>query len=386
MQPRGRRVSILDTTLRDGEQTPGISLTPEMKADIAMELDLLGVDVIEAGFPVVSKGEEDAVRRIAGMGLRSRVVCLARAEKADVDAAARCGVQSIHVFIATSHIHLAHKLRISQGEMVEKAVSTVEYAKSLGLQVEFSAEDSTRTDPAFLRQFACSIKDAGASMFDIADTVGIATPAMMSEYVSGIIEEAGIPVSVHCHNDFGLAVANSLASVSAGASQVHVTVNGMGERTGNTSLEEFVMAGTKLFGLSTGIDTRGLARVSSLISGMTGFDVALNKPIVGKNAFGHESGIHTHGVLAEPSTYEPFDPAEVGRGRWLQAGKHAGRKGIEAQLLSMGIELSSGELTSVVRRVKEIGDTGHAVSEAELRQLASSERTSGREAADWAGQ
>ncbi len=369
-------MSIFDTTLRDGEQTPGVSLTPDRKVRIAEALEELGVDTIEAGFPVISSGEEESAKRIVDLGLKARIVCLARTDERDIDAAIRCGVSSIHTFIATSPIHLQHKLRMSADEMIERAVRSVEYARSMGLRVEFSAEDSTRTDIGFLVQVASRVKEAGASMFDIADTVGTATPEMMKEYVERITKSAGISVSAHCHNDFGLAVANSLAAVRAGASQVHVTVNGIGERTGNTSLEEFVMSSMSLYGFTTGINTNALYRTSRLVSEMTGFPVPGNKAIVGKNAFGHESGIHTHGVLSEPSTYEPFDPASVGRGRWLQAGKHAGRHGIDAQLRSMGVNLSGAELDAVVRKVKEIGDKGYAINDAELKRIAT-ERTEG---------
>ncbi len=368
-----RRVEIFDTTLRDGEQTPGITLTPDRKVKIAEMLGELGVDTIEAGFPVISRGEEEAVKRIVEMGLKARVVCLARTDERDIDTAIRCGVESIHTFIATSTIHLRHKLRMTREEMLEKTTRAIEYARSRGLRVEFSAEDSTRTEIDFLVEVAKRVKEAGASMFDIADTVGTATPEMMEEYVRRIADGAGIVVSAHCHNDFGLAVANSLAAVRAGASQVHVTVNGIGERTGNTSLEEFVMACMNLYSFTTGINRAALYRASNLVSEMTGFPVPCNKAIVGKNAFGHESGIHTHGILSEPSTYEPFDPASVGRQRWLQAGKHAGRHGIEAQLRMMGIHLSSQEIDSVVRKVKEIGDKGHAVSDRELKGMAMSQ-------------
>ncbi len=366
----GRRVSVFDTTLRDGEQTPGITLTPDKKARIAEALDGLGVDTIEAGFPVTSRGESEAVRRIAQMGLKARVVCLARADRGDIDEAVRCGVSSIHLFIATSPIHLRHKLRMNYDQMIEKARDSVEYASSMGLRVEFSGEDSTRTDIGSLVNVARAVREAGASMFDIADTVGTATPELMAQYTAAIRDGAGIDVSVHCHNDFGLAVANTLSAAGAGASQAHVTVNGIGERTGNTSLEEFVMSASRLYGFETGIRTVELCRVSQLVAEMTGFQVPGNKAIVGRNAFGHESGIHTHGVLSEPSTYEPFDPADVGRGRWLQAGKHAGRHGVDSMLRGMGFTLSPESLDMVVRWVKERGDSGFSVSGDDLRRMA----------------
>ncbi len=367
------RVRILDTTLRDGEQTPGISLTPEQKMSIATMLDDLGVDTIEAGFPITSAGEQEAAKMIASSGFSAKVTCLARAEKGDIEKAIDCGVSGIHIFMSSSDIHLREQFRISREEMTEKVAEAVGFAKAHGLEIEFSAMDATRTETEHITEIANVVRDAGATMFDIADTVGICTPDRMKELVRDV-SAAHIDVSVHCHNDFGLAVANSIAAAEAGASQVHATMTGIGERAGNTSLEEFVMAAQMLYGFRTGIRIGMLAEACRFVSGITGFPVPPNKPIVGRNAFGHKSGIHTQGIMENPLTYEPFDPGIVGRGRWLQAGKHSGRHGIAAQLRELNISLGARELGWVVRRVKERGDSGKTTSTEELMQLALASR------------
>ncbi|MEM4297228.1 MAG: 2-isopropylmalate synthase, partial [Nitrososphaerota archaeon] len=296
-------VKIFDTTLRDGEQTPGVSLTPEEKLEIARQLDRLGVDIIEAGFPVVSKGEAEAVKLIAKAGLNAVICSLARVEKADIDVALSCDVQEIHTFIATSDIHLNYKLKLSREDALRKAVEGVEYAKCHGVRVEFSAEDATRSDVEFLKRVFKEVCDAGADRIDIPDTVGVCTPERMMKLVREVRSVCNVPISVHCHNDFGLAVANSLAAVEAGASEVHVTVNGLGERAGNAALEEVVMGLHQLYGKRTNIKTQLIYETSLLVSKLTGIRVQPNKAIVGDNAFGHESGIHTHGVLSLPLTY-----------------------------------------------------------------------------------
>jgi 2-isopropylmalate synthase len=368
-------VRILDTTLRDGEQTPGISLTPEQKLRLAGILDGLGVDTIEAGFPVTSKGEEEAVKRIASSETSAKVICLARAEKRDIEKAVDCGISSIHIFLASSDIHLADKLKMNRGEMLRKAADAVDFAGSHGLEVEFSAEDSTRTEPSFLLEVARTVHDAGAATFDIADTVGVATPELMDRLVR-TVSGSGMEVSVHCHNDFGLAVANSIAAVKAGAAQVHATLNGIGERAGNTSLEEFAAAAQWLYGYRTGIIFERISSACEQAARITGVPIHSNKPIVGRNAFGHKSGIHTHGILENPRTYEPFDPRLVGRGRWMQAGKHSGHHGIEAQLKEQNIMLAVEELDMVVRMVKQRGDCGMITAADELARMAERARKS----------
>jgi 2-isopropylmalate synthase len=367
-----RVIRIFDTTLRDGEQTPGVSLTPQEKLELAKALDRLGVDVIEVGFPITSKGEQEGVRLIAKAGLKAEICGLARAENIDIDTAVNCGVNSVHIFLASSDIHLQHKLHISREEMLKKCAEAVRYAKSIGMIVEFSAEDATRTDIEFFKQVVKTVSDAGIDRFDIPDTVGTSTPERVANYVRAAKSVSNVMISMHCHNDYGLAVANSLAGVMAGADQVHLTVNGIGERAGNTSLEEFVMSCHNLYGLKTNIEISLLYEISRLVSRLTGVPVQPNKAIVGENAFGHESGIHTHGILSNPYTYEPFEPSMVGRTRWLQAGKHAGRHGISAQLRGMGLKPKEDHLRLIVDKVKEMGDKGHTVTDSDLYQMATS--------------
>lgn len=281
-------------------------------------------------------------------------------------------VDRVHVFIATSDIHLKYKLGISREEAVRWAVDSIEFLKSHGVEVEFSAEDATRSDPAFLEEIYSAAVDAGADILDIPDTVGIAKPEFIRDIVSRVVSiSRGRIVSVHCHNDFGLATANSIAGVLAGARQVHVTINGIGERAGNASLEEVVMALKILYGYEIGINTEKLVEVSRLVSKLTGVPVQPNKAIVGRNAFGHESGIHTHGVLRNPATYEPFPPELVGARRWLALGKHAGSHGIRAKLVEMGYEVSEDQLKVIVSRVKMLGDMGRRVTDSDLAEIAS---------------
>jgi isopropylmalate/citramalate/homocitrate synthase-like protein len=367
-----RYVRIFDTTLRDGEQTPGVTLTPEEKLEIAKQLDKLCVDTIEAGFPIASRGEAEAVKLIAKAGLNAEICGLARVERADIDAALDAGVSCIHLFIATSDIHLTYKLKMSRQQALEKAIWGVEYAKKHGVTVEFSAEDATRTDPQFLKEFYKEVVKAGADRVDIPDTVGVSTPARLAQLVREVKSVVDVPIAVHCHNDFGLAVANSLAAVEAGASEVHVTVNGLGERAGNAALEEVVMALHNLYGIKTRVNTRAIYETSRLVSKLTGVVVQPNKAIVGDNAFAHESGIHTHGVLALPFTYEPLDPEVVGRRRWLQAGKHAGSHGIRAQLQEMGFSPTEEQLAQIVSMVKEIADKGKTLTDSDLEEIARS--------------
>ncbi len=368
------RVRIFDTTLRDGEQTPGVALSPEQKLHIAHKLDELGVDAIEAGFPVVSQGERKAVKLITEANLKAEICGLTRTNKKDIDAAVDCGLTYIHNFIATSDIHLEHKLKLTRDEALQQAIEAVEYAKSRGLQVEFSAEDATRSDREFLKKVFGEVAKAGADRIDIPDTVGYSTPQYIAEITKDAIDASKLPVSVHCHNDFGLAVANAISGIQAGAQCAHVTINGIGERAGNASLEEFVMAlqclqfDTKW---ETGIKTQLLYDTSRYISKLVGVPVQPNKAIVGENAFGHESGIHTHGVLSNPLTYEPISPELVGRTRWFQVGKHAGVHGMNSMLKEYGVEPDKEQTAQILEKVKAIGDQGKQVTDVELLSIAS---------------
>ena len=367
------KVRIFDTTLRDGEQSPGVALSPENKLNIAKKLDELGVDAIETGFPIISAGEQNAIKMITHANLSAELCGLARTNKQDIDAVVDCGLKYVHTFIATSDIHLQHKLHLSQDQALEKAVESVEYAKSRGLQVEFSAEDATRTDRDFLKKIFTAVTKAGADRIDIPDTVGYSTPQYIAEITKDAIEATKLPISVHCHNDFGLAVANAISGIQAGAQCAHVTINGIGERAGNASLEELVMALQCLkFDQSweTNIKTELLYETSKYVSKLAGMPVQPNKAIIGENAFGHESGIHTHGVLSNPLTYEPISPEIVGRNRWLRVGKHAGAHGVDAMLNEYGVQPDKNQLKKILEKVKAIGDQGKRVTDVELLSIA----------------
>ena len=367
-------VRIFDTTLRDGEQTPGVALSPKQKLSIAQKLDELGVDAIETGFPIVSNGEREGIKLITSANLSAELCGLARTNKKDIDAAIDCGLKYIHTFIATSDIHLEYKLKLSRDEVLAKAIEAVEYGKSHGLQVEFSAEDATRTDRDFLKHVFTEVAKAGADRIDIPDTVGYSTPQYIAEITKDAIDATKLPVSVHCHNDFGLAVANAISGIQAGAQCAHVTINGIGERAGNASLEELVMALQCLQfdqKWETNINTKLLYDTSRYVSKLVGVQVQQNKAIVGENAFGHESGIHTHGVLSNPLTYEPISPELVGRKRWLQVGKHAGVHGILAMLQEYGIKPNKEQTNMILEKVKAIGDQGKQVTDVELLSIAS---------------
>lgn len=364
------RVKILDTTLRDGEQTPNVALSSEDKLKIAQALDELGVDIIEAGFPVNSEGEAEAVKKIAGAGLKSEICGLCRASQADIDAALACDVDSVHIFLATSKVHLEKKLKITREEAREKAVAAVQYAKDHGLIAEFSCEDGTRTELDFLNLIHSAVEEAKVDRIDIPDTVGVMTPMAMMQFVGEIRKATRVPLAVHCHDDFGLSVANSLAGVLGGAEEVHCTVNGLGERAGNAALEEVVMGLQAFYNVKTGINTRKMAFVSRLVSQLTGIAVQPNKAIVGENAFSHESGIHVHGVLSECSTYEPMRPEIVGKERTFVVGKHSGMHAVQNKLAEYGIELNHDQMKEVVARVKKYAESGKKLDDAELLAVA----------------
>ncbi|MBS7659354.1 MAG: 2-isopropylmalate synthase [Candidatus Bathyarchaeia archaeon] len=363
-------IRIFDTTLRDGEQTPGVSLSVDEKLEIARQLDLLGVDVIEAGSPMSSEGEKEAVKQIAKSGLKAEICALARTTREDIDAAIDCDVDSIHTFISASDVQIKYALGLTREKVLELAVDAVEYIKDHGLICEFSPMDATRADLDFLKKLCLAAQDAGADRINIPDTVGVMTPKGMYSLIEEIKAVVRVPISVHCHNDFGMAVANSLAGVEAGATQIHVTVNGIGERAGNAALEEVVMALIALYKYETGINTKLLYSTSKLVSRLTGIPIQPNKAIVGENAFSHKSGIHTRGVTVEPATFEPITPEMVGRKRRLEAGKLAGKQGIKAQLEEVGIHPTEEQLKVIVKRVKELGDKGKVVTDADLLAIA----------------
>jgi len=364
------RVKILDTTLRDGEQTPNVALSTEDKLKIAQALDELGVDIIEAGFAVNSEGEAEAIKVIANAGLKSEICSLCRASISDVDAALACDVDSVHIFLATSKTHLEKKLKITQDQAIEKAVESIQHAKDHGLIVEFSDEDGTRTELEFLHRMHKAIQDVGVDRIDIPDTVGVMVPPAMTQFVSEIKKHVKVPLAVHCHDDFGLSVANSLAGVLGGAEEVHVTVNGLGERAGNAALEEVVMSLLAFYNIKTNINSRKMAFVSRLVSQLTGIAVPPNKAIVGENAFSHESGIHVHGVLSDGSTYEPMRPEIVGKERSFVVGKHSGVHAVQNKLREYGIELNPDQMKEVVAKIKKWAESGKKLDDAELLAVA----------------
>jgi len=366
-----RTIRIFDTTLRDGEQTPGVSLTAEDKIEIARQLSKLGVDIIEAGFPSSSEGEKRVVKEIAHAGLTSKICGLSRATKADIDAAIDCDLDLIHVFIPTSPVQMKYAVNLTPEQVLTATVDSIEYVKKHGIKCEFSPMDATRSELSFLKRVCKAAQDAGMDSLNVPDTVGIMIPKTTSKLIDEIKKVVTVPISIHCHDDFGLAVANSLAAVEAGASQVHVAVNGLGERAGNASLEEVVMALHVIYKYKTGVNTRLLYSTSRMVASLTGIPVQANKAIVGENAFAHESGIHTRGVTEKPLTFEPIKPELVGRTRKLVAGKLAGTRGIKAELEEIGIHPNETQLKEIVQRVKDLGDKGKMVTDADLLALTS---------------
>ncbi len=388
----GPRVYIFDTTLRDGEQSPGATLTAEEKLVVADALVDLGVDIMEAGFPAASPGDFEAVRAIAGRAKGIVVAGLARCNQSDIERAAQAvrGAESprIHTFIATSDIHLRHKLRMTRSEVLERVEAMVRLAKSFTSDVEFSAEDATRTDWDFLVEVFGRAIAAGATTLNVPDTVGYTTPVEYAALMEHL--RANVPgidqavISVHCHDDLGMSTANTLAAVKAGARQVEVTVNGIGERAGNTSLEEVVMAlatrGDQFGPGETRIRKERLVPTSRLVSMLTGLVVQPNKAIVGDNAFAHEAGIHQDGMLKERTTYEIMNPTDVGwEGTRLVLGKHSGRAGFRNALDEMGIRLADDQLHEAYERFTALADRKKTVTGADLAALVSDQLQSGGE-------
>lgn len=379
------KVYIFDTTLRDGEQTPGVALTIEEKIQIAQALDELGVDVIEAGMPVVSPGERESVRKIKQLGLNAEIAGLARTRSSDLDALQECELDVAHVFIATSDLHLQYKLRMTQQQVLDEIVSSITYAKDLGFKgIEFSSEDATRTGLEFLVKAFTTAVSMGADRINIPDTVGTITPRAYGVLTKRLTEAVrsinnSVRISLHCHNDFGLAVANSLAGIEVGANQIHVTVNGIGERAGNASLEEIVMSLYALYGVPTNIKLKQLYKTSKLVEKLTQVPISPCQPFIGDNTFRHESGIHAHAALAHPRTYEPITPELIGKRKdseiavkGVVIGKHSGAHSIQEKLKTFGIETTREQTAEILARIKEIGDKGKRVTDFHLRTIAES--------------
>ena len=389
-------VKIFDTTLRDGEQSPGATMTSAEKLEVAHHLARLGVDIIEAGFPAASPDDLEAVRRIAvevgrpavgAPDARVPIIAgLARANKPDIDKAWEAVKEAqkprIHTFLATSEIHMKHKLKMDPEDVVQRVSEMVSYARTLCADVEFSPEDAGRSDPEFLYVVLGEAIKAGATTLNIPDTVGYTTPDEFYKLIDGIIKNTpgmhdGITISVHCHDDLGLATANTLAGIQAGARQAEVTVNGIGERAGNTSLEEVVMTlktRKPIFNLETGIETTQISRISKIVSNYTGIVVQPNKAIVGSNAFAHEAGIHQDGMLKHQTTYEIMRPEDVGVNQSkLVLGKHSGRHALRSRLAEMGHSLDEVELDKAFARFKELADRKKTVTDLDLEALIADE-------------
>jgi 2-isopropylmalate synthase len=364
-------INIFDTTLRDGEQAPSVAFTVDEKIQIAQKLDQLGVDTIEVGFPAVSDGERESSRAINDLGLNANISGLTRVLKQDIDALIDSDLNYMHTFIGTSKLHRDYKLKMSKEEILEKAIYAIEYGKDHGINVEFSAEDATRTEENYLIEVYKSAEAAGADIINVPDTVGVLFPSATKELITKIKKNIKIPISIHCHNDFGLAVANSLMAIESGASQAHLTINGIGERAGNASLDEFVVALKVAYGYEhLKIETKQLFNLSEFISKLTGIKIPINKPIVGGNAFAHESGIHVHGVLENSATYEPISPEMVGNTRKIALGKHTGANGLKSKLKEYNIKVNQEQFTQIYNQIKTLGDKGKTITDADLKAIA----------------
>lgn len=367
-------ITIYDTTLRDGEQTPGVCLRTPEKVRIARKLDELRIHQIEAGFPVVSNEEKRSIKAIIKEDLNADILVLSRTKKEDIDVAIDCGVDGIITFMGTSDLHLKHKIKMSKEEILNVCMSSIEHAKDHDLFVAFSAEDATRTDLEFLKKLYMRAEDFGADRIHIADTVGAISPQGISYLVKELKSILKADIALHCHNDFGMALSNSISGLLAGASAISTTVNGIGERAGNTSLEELVMALKIIYGIDLNFNVSIFYELSKLVEELTNMEIPKNKPIVGKNVFRHESGIHVDAVLEEPLTYEPFLPELIGHQRRIVLGKHSGCRAVKAKLNECGIEVSREELCKIVEKVKKQREKGKYINDKLFNEIVRSVR------------
>jgi homocitrate synthase NifV len=362
---------VNDTTLRDGEQTPGVVFSIEEKIRIAKFLDEIGVQQIEAGTPIMSDHEVKAVGAIVKERLGASIMGWARAAKPDIDAVLRTSADAIAISIATSDIHLQYKLGMTREQVLEKATSMVEYAKDHGLYISLNSEDATRTEFPFLKEFAQRGKEAGADRLRVCDTLGVLIPQSTRYLVNRVIDEVGISVEIHTHNDYGLGVANALAAYEVGAEWASTTVNGLGERAGNSSLEGIIMSLTKLYNLETNFKMDKLYEISRYVEEASGLAVPPNRSIVGQHMFTHESGIHVDGVLKYPYTYESFLPDEIGASRKIIIGKHSGKHAVWDKLQDLGVQVDKDQLLEVVEVIKERSQKRKsAIKDKELKKIA----------------
>jgi len=384
------KIRVLDTTLRDGEQTPGISLTTSEKLRIATKLDEIGVNIIEAGSAITSTGEREAIKEVTSAGLSAEIASFARPVKGDIDAALECDVDSIHLVVPTSDLHIEHKLKKTRDDVLVQAMESTQYALDHGLRVELSSEDATRSDMEFLKKIFSEGIDIGAQRICACDTVGMLTPETSFNFYSSLAT-LGAPLSAHCHNDFGLAVANTLSAIRGGATEFHCTINGIGERAGNAALEEIIVSLNTLYNkdsdfltmthmkdtnhdeeFETDINIHELYSTSRLVARLTGVYLQPNKAIVGENAFAHESGIHADGVIKNASTYEPITPELVGHKRKFIMGKHIGTKGLRNNLADLGYNPTDEQCDEIFKKVKALGDMGKCVTDVDLQAIADS--------------
>jgi methanogen homocitrate synthase len=367
-------ITVYDTTLRDGEQTPGVCLRTPEKLKIAKKLDELGIHQIEAGFPVVSNEEKRSIKAIVKEDLNADILVLCRTKKEDIDTAIDCDVDGVITFMGTSQIHLEHKMKMSQEEILNICMKSIEHAKDHGLFVAFSAEDATRTDLNFLKKIYKKAESYGVDRVHIADTVGAISPQGMNYLVSELRSTLNTDIALHCHNDFGMALSNSISGLLAGANGVSTTVNGIGERAGNTSLEELVMALKIIYDVDLGFNIKIFYELSKLVEELTSLRIPETKPIVGRNVFRHESGIHVDAVLEEPLTYEPFLPELIGHQRRIVLGKHSGCRAVKAKLDECGIEVTRDELCQIVEKVKNQREKGKYINDVLFNKIVMSVR------------
>ncbi len=347
-------IQINDTTLRDGEQAAGVAFTVDEKIALASFMDAIGIHELEVGIPAMGSEEARAISAITHLDLRTSLIGWNRAVRSDIEASIACGLKRVHLSIPVSEIQIAAKFQGDVQGVLRRLREAVEFAVDQGLYVAVGGEDSSRADESFLLDVALSVQNWGASRFRFCDTVGILDPLKTSQKVSFLVQHLSIPVEMHTHNDFGLATANALAGLQAGATSVNTTVNGLGERAGNAALEEVVMALKQMYDVNLGINTRRLRELSDLVAKASGCSVPPWKAIVGENAFAHEAGIHAHGILKNPNTYEPFAPEEVGWERRLVVGKHSGRHLVSNVLQQNGITLTSEEIATVLEAVRNL--------------------------------
>ncbi|WP_305557181.1 (R)-citramalate synthase [Methanobrevibacter sp. V74] len=363
-------IKVLDTTLRDGEQTPGVSLTPLEKLRIATKLDEIGIDFIEAGSAITSEGERESIKQITKQNFNAEILSFSRPLTVDIDYCIECDVDAVNLVVPTSDLHISDKLNITKDELMDLSVSAIDYCKDHGLIVELSAEDASRSDFNFLKTVFLNAIDHDVDRICVCDTVGILTPDSSFELFSKL-NDLPCLIACHCHNDFGLAVANTLSAIKGGASEIHTTINGIGERAGNTSFEECVVSIDRLFpDFSTNVKINEIYDISKLVARSTGVYIQPNKAIVGENAFAHESGIHSDGIIKNSATYEAITPELVGRKRKFIIGKHMGTHGLDSRLKEIGLNVNESQLKQICDDIKELADKGKTVTDVDLQVIA----------------